>query len=192
MKKINHNQGFTLIEVLVSSSIFVIVMSTIMIIFSVNSSLRNKVAAIRETSINARYAIEAIAREVRLANSFYISNSGNNLEIVNFIDGQPITRTYYFVPIEKVIKVNIAGNINNLTNPSLVSINTFGSDGIFSGVDSKNTITSNFQPYLDIKFKVESNLGTKKIDKFIQTIGTRITTRNYPGFSQSIPIEQQN
>lgn len=180
-------KGFTLIEVLISSTIFVIVLSTVMLIFSLNGNLQNKNKAIKEASINARYAIEAISREVRLAQQFSIKDSGDRVSIITIINNQKIKKEYFFDQENGAIKLYNGDNNYNLTDPDLIKVKRSGSLPIFSGFDSQGT--TDFQPYLNIQFVIESNLGKKKTDKFVQSIATKVAARTYSGFNQTIPIE---
>lgn len=184
---LDQQKGFTLIEVLISSAIFVMVLSTVMLVFSLSGNLQSKNKAVKEASINARYAVEAISRQVRLAQEFTIRDSGDRVSIITIIDNQKIKKEYFFDQNSATIQLSDGVKNYNLTDPSLIKVQRLNNQPFFSGLDSRGT--TDFQPYLNIQFAIESNLGKRKTDKFVQTIATRAAARTYAGFNQTIPIE---
>lgn len=67
--------GFTLIEVLLASFIFVLAMSSVVTIFTGASNMQSKTQVIRGTTQSARYALETISREINAAQSEYYTAS---------------------------------------------------------------------------------------------------------------------
>lgn len=188
--------AYTLIEILIAAALFAVIIGTVLFSFSSNSQTRNKIKAIREASINARYAMETIARELRLATSYRII-SDNDI-IVNSYDenGDLVTREYLIKAYSlensnKAIFVCLdnATICQPLTSPA-IAINSINDQPIFNDQGS-NRSASKMQPFVEIKFLVNANIGRKITDQFRQSLSTRVATRIYPGFNQYIPVEKQ-
>ena len=77
-KKLNKNQkGFTLVELMVSLSIFIIVvLAAVGSLYTVNNASR-KVQAMRSVLDNLNFAIESLSRSVRTSNSVVCGGSLN-------------------------------------------------------------------------------------------------------------------
>lgn len=193
-KLVTKSAGYSLIEVLIASGIFTAVMVLVFTTFSVNSSLRNQTKAIRDASVSGRYAMEAIARDFRLADSYSIL--GDNITINSYDqDGNKIIHEYYLGQCLPSPNTNIAlctkidnGSAQALTSADINILNINASESIFNDRNSGSTDT--MQPILEIKFKVVANLGKKQTDKFTQTLETAVAGRAYHGFNRSIPVEQ--
>ena len=70
MKHITHNKkGFTLIEILVAITIFSILITIVLGIFSSTLQIRQRYNQIKEIEDNARYTMELMSREIRMAQS---------------------------------------------------------------------------------------------------------------------------
>lgn len=61
-------KGFTLLELLIASSIFAIVMLITTATFSWASSYNNKLSEMRKTSLTARKVMEMLSQDIRMAN----------------------------------------------------------------------------------------------------------------------------
>ncbi|MGB0757705.1 MAG: PilW family protein [Patescibacteria group bacterium] len=77
MKYKAHNKGFTLVEVLVASAIFVTTTVLVADIFVRTNDTQRKTQAIQETATDARFAFEAVSREARLGEIDYDYYSGS-------------------------------------------------------------------------------------------------------------------
>lgn len=62
--------GYTLIELLVSISVFAIVVTMVSGAFTITLKGQNKTATVQNVADNIRYAMEVIAKEVRMGDSF--------------------------------------------------------------------------------------------------------------------------
>lgn len=192
-----HQQAYTLIEILIAAALFAVIIGSVLFSFSNNSQTRNKIKTIRETSINARYAIEAIARELRLAASFKIV-SGNDIIINSYDENGGLTTREYIVkeysPANNnnaiFVCLNNTANCQPLTNPS-INISSINGQPIFNDQGS-NSLISNIQPFVEINLSVNSKIGKKITDQFTQSLSTRVATRIYPGFNQFILVEKQS
>ncbi len=77
MSHTNRIRGFTLLEMLIASGIFAVILLLGFAIFASNSTVQAKVEAQRVVAQGARLSLESIAREIRLANgAFSISSQG--------------------------------------------------------------------------------------------------------------------
>lgn len=76
MKFFNKNNGFTLIEVLIASSIFVTVTVLVSDIFVRTNEVQRRTQGIQTTATDARFAFESMAREVRLGEIDYTYYGG--------------------------------------------------------------------------------------------------------------------
>lgn len=78
MKLIKKQNGFTLVELLVAITVFVVVITSATAIYIAVIRSQQKTNAQRQTSQDARYAIETITREVRMATGGTVRD-GNEL-----------------------------------------------------------------------------------------------------------------
>lgn len=63
--------GFTLVEVLLASFIFVVTVGAITVLFITSSNVQTQSKAIRDVDQSGRYALEAIARDIKASYSNY-------------------------------------------------------------------------------------------------------------------------
>lgn len=161
-KKIQKN-GFTLIEILIASAIFVSIISIVLAVLGFSVNLQSRNSAIREASQTARFIIEAISRDVRLADSYSIPN---NHEIIIEKNGE--SYSYNYNESDNTIYFN---NLVRL-NPDTVEISNVN----FSGIDDTYDY---IQSYLQIKMTFKSKLGKRSLDTKTQTIETSVATRAY-------------
>lgn len=86
MKDISIKNGYTLVEILVSATIFVVIVGVGVATFSSASGFESKTRALREVNQASRFAMETIERDVRNANGTTIFY--NNKRVSN-ISGNP-------------------------------------------------------------------------------------------------------
>lgn len=168
----NYSVGFTLIETLIATVIFVVIIATAIGIFGFGSSLQNKNLAIREASQNVRFIIEAIARDVRLADSFSIEDDNTII-----IEKNGLTSQYHLNTDNKSIIYtdNLDDfEIENRLNSEDVNITSL----LFDGIDNK---TQDTQSYLNIIIDFEADIGKnqKNIETAKEKIETTVSTRAY-------------
>lgn len=73
--------GFTIIELVVATGIFSLVISMIFSIYILAAGGQRRVIAVKNTQDNARFALEAMAREIRTGMNF--SGGGSTLTFTN-------------------------------------------------------------------------------------------------------------
>jgi len=74
-KKINKNKGFTLIEIMVATSIFMIVMLMAIGALFVSSNAAKKSKALRTAMDNVNFAMEDMSRSLRLGSNYYCTST---------------------------------------------------------------------------------------------------------------------
>jgi len=91
--KINKNEsGFTLMEMLIAVAVFSVVITVSLDLYFVAQKAQHKTTAIQRVQSDARYSIEAMAREIRtdkIDYSMAIGNPSSSLSLVD-VDGQSI------------------------------------------------------------------------------------------------------
>lgn len=191
-------RAYTLIEVLIASGIFAVLMTMVMGSISINSNLRNQSKTIREASINARYAIESISRDFRLASDYEISTVDDIITIYSYDENGIKNARIYSIdkcPADN-INTSICVQLNNgdkepLTSPDINIAKSTEDQSIFD--DEESFLTGNVQPFLEINFQVQAKLGKKITDNFTQTIKTTVASRSLTqtqGYSSYISPEQ--
>jgi len=175
--------GYTLIEVLIASALFVVIMGAVVAIFGYSANLETRNSAISKASQTARFITESIARDVRLAESFTIDPSVPEITIT---DNNQNTFSYYWGSSgtssdndiiyyrDKTTNESIP-----LNNPEQVSIDNFA----LSGIDGTTLGT---QSYLTIDIGAQARIGTKTLATQTQNIKTTVSTRAYNKGGQKI------
>lgn len=181
MKNSLKNKGFTLIEVLVASSLFVVAIATAIGTFTLSTGIQTRNFALREGSQNARFIIEAMARDIRGADSFYIDNVNDSLVLTK--SNQDFSYSLKTIGNQGNIYYSNGVEEVPLLMSQDITIDNFNIDG----VDSTELVSSQEQSYLDIEMKFTVTKGTRDRDKASQTVKTSISTRAYlKGFNDQI------
>lgn len=79
LKIYNHNSGFTLIEIMVSSSIFMIIMLLAMGALITTSDVAKKSLALRTSMDNVNFAMETMTRSIRTGTDYTCVKSGSSV-----------------------------------------------------------------------------------------------------------------
>lgn len=166
----NRYSGFTLIEILVASAIFVVLITTTMATFGASSSLQTKSEAIQASSQSSRFILESIVRDIRLADKFNLTNY-NPANITIYSGTEEIS--YIYKPNEKSIYY-----VDSFGETKLNSNNTEVTEFKISGIDYNFIDIQSFIK-IEISFKGIIGKGFKSIETHEETINTTITTRNY-------------
>lgn len=166
-------KGFTLIEILVAAAIFAMVVTVSMVTFGANSALQSRSDAVRAASENAKFIVEAIARDIRLADDASVSTSNNT---ITARQGNDIIIYSYSSPnIRYTEKISGVTTINNVPlNSSNISVDSLS----FSNVAPAGSTT----PLIKISMKFTAKIGSKAVETQSETIETTVSTRNYPSF----------
>ena len=197
--KIKNSKGFTLVEILIASSIFVMVIIAAIAAFGSATGLQIQVDTARLVSEAGRFPLEEISRQAKMASSwqdttgtihpaFEVLNNGNDFpiyQVVRSTAGEPqkIIRRRYFLD-GNVLKVTVAENSTlasgdwpEETTTALTSAN----QAVISTLTFEPTSqTPTQQPYVKISYDIEApQRGTKPIEKAKIELQTQITSRDY-------------
>jgi len=198
MKRLNnHNSAFTLIEVLVATTIFVIVLMIGTAIFLLSLGVHNKVDILKANQQSARNIIESINKDMREANKIGINQQGSKTLDIILNDGSRVCYGLSDPNSDPSLGVRynnffrqvgtICDDLSNSTDfPKLNQNGTIitgllGSNSAFYG--QANWITppaSKNQPFVNIRIRIETDpsvFGNKNPDTM--NINTTITLRNY-------------
>jgi len=181
MKKNNSNncrssKGFSLIEVLVATFIFVIVLFSAMIIFSDTLKITGKAEQYEKAQESMYYPIELVSREIREAKGFELNNliECPNGIIITKADSDLGTKSCYFLNNEKIaVKKYVNGNWSSAEK--LSSEGAAFSQLRFQGPASSDLVS---QPFVQIEAKLKTNSGERKNEIVEMDLQTTVTLRN--------------
>jgi prepilin-type N-terminal cleavage/methylation domain-containing protein len=104
MRNINTNRGFTLVEALVSTAIFVVVISALTAAFVYISKLQRRTNAIRAANDNVRYVSDFLSKEIR--NGALTSTSASPIGQCGEYANDPSSQSSNWLQI-----VNVSGDL---------------------------------------------------------------------------------
>lgn len=185
------SRGFTLIEILIAAVIFAAVVSIALGVFTTSSSIQTTTEIMRNTSEGGRYALEAMAREVRLATQgFEICGDVVCDQTFNITAGEDQLSGNFLI-------VNTAAGVKKYgLEESTLKVWTADSDfgqsliaddlevnqvndgepifkGYYTGADPSK------QPFVTIQFTVKNKNPVRVTEEVSQTLRTTVTTRAY-------------
>lgn len=175
MSKTYKQKGFTLIEVLIASSIFVVVISLSVTTFGMASTVQNKNNAIKEATDTSRFILESISRDIRLANYIQINQNGDQIDLV--FDNEQ-NASYYFVSEDSNGELYYTDD--SLDESVGLTNNKVKITGLqFSGIDDNSS--NSVQTYVSVKITFVADVGEfgKSSEVQTQTLETTISTRTY-------------
>ena len=182
-QKHQKNQGFTLIELMVSVAIFALVVVGAMGVMVNVFGAQEKAIALKEVLDNARFPIELMTREVRTATNIQdpVQPPGCPIAGIQFTshnEGTAQERFYYLDTVAGIIMrvaMQSAGSIDcaqaqELTAKEVIIDNGFGEvQGLMFG-------PNNGQPRITFGFRVRSRNTSLRADTAI-SVQTTITQR---------------
>ncbi|MFC1652061.1 PilW family protein [Patescibacteria group bacterium] len=86
MKKVRSKQGFSLIESLIATAIFVVVVAVGAGVFLTVSRAQHKAISVSEVQKDARFALEAIVKEVRMGEIDFDYYEDNDINLTGEVD----------------------------------------------------------------------------------------------------------
>lgn len=155
--------AFTLIELIVGMTIFIIVISVVLSLFMTGLRGQRNIIAQQNVQDNARYLLGFIAKELRMGEIDSVSNS--TLEITR-PDGESVT--YVFNSADKTIERTDSSTSGPINSDNVLITGSFYGLGI--GDDNQ-------QPRITIIMKVET-IGEKEEEKVEINIQTTLSQRN--------------
>lgn len=175
------NNGFTLIEALVATTLFAVTMASIVGVYLSVQRLNQTSAAVQTLQENGRFLIENLTKMIRNGEIDYARYGGgvdqpsdNFLDIVDE-DGLPV-EIRYTPPAELVIDRGALGSSSYLGNE--VTVKNFKVYIWPQTNPFPKTVSSpKHQPTITIYFNLESNINAR--DKISMPFQTTIATRQY-------------
>jgi len=98
------SKAFTLVELLVAMTIFIAVISVVVVIFTRALEVQRRTFALQDVQDNARYVLEAIAREIRMADVVTGEGGYEELDIINY-KGEEVKFKWFLDEAQKQLKV---------------------------------------------------------------------------------------
>lgn len=162
----SRHTGFTLIEVMVSVSIFAIILTVgIGSLLTINNAYR-KSQSERVVVDSLHFVLESMAREIRVGRNFVCSPNCTDANEIRFQDPDGATVRYRIEPVTGTNTGRIIKNANAaLTDPAVVAIDTDTSRFIVIGADPADTI----QPYVIIMITGTATVNNQVSRYTIQT-----------------------
>ncbi len=196
-KKIKNNQsGFSLLEMLVATSIFVVVIVMVLSIFQNSIMIQRNAIAVQGLQEGIRYAMEVISKEVRSANANWVDEydpdpTARNCSIVspdteNKVFNFDITNGFYFRNrLNECVRYTVETNrlmierINSVGDSVKLPITPVDieiSDWNVAVDDDLHNTTHTKQPNVTFVFDIKSKKWDGMNDIKLQT---SITSRHY-------------
>ena len=166
--------GFTLIEVMVSVSIFAIILTVgIGSLLTINNAYR-KSQSERVVIDNLNFTLESMAREIRVGTQYQCSPacSTGNSKTIRFKDPDGLDISYAFQNVNgqgRIIKDGASGNIGALTDPAFINIDINKSRFIVLNEDPND----NRQPYVIISITGTTTANNQVSTYSLQTAVTQ-------------------
>jgi len=175
-------EGFSLIEVLVATFIFVLVIFSAMVIFSDTLGVKRQAESFQLSQESAYYPVEIIARDVRDAASLNVTPSLQDCASGIIITKDSGQKVCYFKDSDRVAYKTYLGSywstLNYLT-PESVKVNTLTFSGVSSPSTKAEADAQTIQPYATITANIETNQESRSIDKINLDIQTTATLLDY-------------
>jgi Tfp pilus assembly protein PilW len=162
--KRDNNNGFTLVEIIVAMSIFIVVISVVVSLFAMGLRGQRKVITLQNAQENARFLLGFIAKELRM--SQINSVTATSLDITR-ADGTNVI--YLFDDIEKQIERDDGSGSGSINSDEVLVTGSFYGLGLGSG--------DNQQPRITIVMKVETT-GTKPEERAEISVQTTLCQRD--------------
>jgi len=182
-KNSRHNQGFTLIELIVSMAVFIILLGIIVNIFVSALRTQRSMVSLRLVNDNASLTLEQMAREIRTGYNFYIGDgkdpcakvgapvsvsSGDKLGFCNSTGSNIV----YNLDSESIKRsIDDGKNFNSITgdNVKIKKLN-------FILVDKTSNFKGEWPPRITIVMELIP--GDVNLSEFTTNIQTTISGRN--------------
>ncbi|MGB9848014.1 MAG: PilW family protein [Minisyncoccia bacterium] len=158
-KKQLQSKGFTLIEILVATAIFLTIISITTATFLTSLRTQRYLLASINGTANLAYALEVMGREIRMGKSFFVPTE----DTINFLNVNNDAIVYRLNPDTQQIERSIGGGpFKTLTSPD---VRVLSLRFIIKG----NERNDGQQVKVTILLKVASYAGRRQIESNIQT-----------------------
>ncbi|HTL39636.1 MAG TPA: prepilin-type N-terminal cleavage/methylation domain-containing protein [Methylomirabilota bacterium] len=172
--------GFTLIEAIVATAVFAIVVSSIIGVYLSTFQLDRKTRAQRAVSDNARFIMEFLGKEVRNGTIDYTgANSCVNSDTVLCVVNQALEPEKFSYDGTANLVLTKSPNFSNLNSGGIkiTAIHFFVSP---AGDPYTAAKTYNEQPYVTVALTLSSNYGNKTGETATLNLESTYVTRSYP------------
>lgn len=157
--------GFTLIEVMVSVSIFAIILTIgIGSLLTINNAYR-KSQSERIVIDNIQFAMESMSREIRVGTKFVCAPSCSDAQEIRFVNPEGLGVRYRIEALANGEGRIVTNNNAPLTDPSVVSIDTNESRFVVQG----ELLDDGRQPYVIIQLTGTAIVNNQKSRYSLQT-----------------------
>jgi len=170
-KNVKNNQGFSLLEIIVAISLFSVIMLSAVSIFGISLNAQRNAVSAQNVQESLRYSLEAMSKEIRMAEKNDGSCSGlasgevysaSGVEL--FFKNQSGECVRYYLDSSRLM-ISRAGNSAVIT-PNDVTVNSLN----FSVANDK-------QPRVTISINAQLKINSKAV-KTIR-LQTTVSSRNY-------------
>ena len=170
--------GFTLIEAIVATSLFAFVISSVIGVYIATTQLDRKARSSRAVSQNARFILEHLAKEIRNGMIYYPGYPGGIANTTLSLQNQANEVEYYYISGTNLI-LEKNGATTNL-NSAAVKVTKLNFLIAPAGNPYTTARTYNEQPRVTIILELTSNYGSATTDVVKLNLQDTFTTRSYP------------
>ncbi len=188
MKNNRSQFGFTLMEIVVATAIFAIVVSSVLALFNYVLRINSKVQAIRQVSQGTRVFTEILSREIRNGRISYSSfgscNPAANYSSVNNKQLALVTYNgdklcFYLNPTDEKLymeRINSSGTVTDAINPTGFTINDSSFHFVVKPATDPFVSNQGIQPFVTImaEFVAKKNGRDQVVVPYQTTISSDV------------------
>jgi len=160
------NKGFTLVELIVATAVFVVVISVVLSLFMMGIRSQRKVVALQNVQGNARYLLAFIAKEIRMSE---INNITSTTLDITRPDGESVR--YFFNNTQGKIERTDSSTSGPINSGEVSVTGSFYGLGIGKGdgQQARATIvmkaeTSSVKPEEKAEINIQTTLNPRNLD----------------------------
>lgn len=167
-------RGFSLIEVLIASMIFSLVMITATSIFLSSNRVQGKTQISRDLVKQTRFAIETMLRDIRMAKSYQLGPAQYQIQITTHDD-----KTINYSLENNAIEVTRDNVTKKLTDATKILVKP--GDLIFSSASDPKSSSNKVQPYIKVEIAASPAQPDRSAteSQLIYKLQTTVSLRNY-------------
>lgn len=184
-KTCKSQQGFTLIEAIVSASVFAVVVTSAMGVYMATLKLDAKTKAERAVQQNARFIMEYLGKEVRNGSIDYAGYTSTGINIANdstnlFLINQALENEWIYLSGSNIVLSKAAGDTNLNSSGVRVTKLSFSVAPTSNPFLSLSSSPPNVQPNVVVTMELTSNYGNRGQNKAVMNVQSTFATRQYP------------